>query len=195
MTLTASHSVRTRGTLRTLRTRRTPPAFVPVSAREAWRRSAYAVIALPLGLASIGLVLGGGSARAARLQFAAARRFLDPGSTGASYAAGASSAAGAAARTPGAARVLAHGVLNGALGVPTLILTGYAYGNTIRNLTYPVWYGDSDYHQAWGGPTLGGVWAVHALGGLAFFAVCLCLVKVLTNAQAGLTRRVLGGTA
>ncbi|MGW1997541.1 hypothetical protein [Embleya sp. NPDC001921] len=165
-------------------TRRTIRRFAPGSVREAGRRSMYALIALPLGLLSIGLVLGGRPARAARLRLAAARRFLDTESderTGPPY--------------PGALRVLRDGVLDVALGIPTLVLAGYAYGNTLRNLTYPIWYGDTDYHDAWGGPTLAGVWAVHAIGGLAFFAVCLCLIKALTDVQANAARRTFGPPA
>ncbi|MET7302042.1 hypothetical protein [Embleya sp. NPDC005575] len=169
MTLTAARPARTRRTLR---------RFAPNSPGDAARRSAYALIALPLGLLSIGLVLTGRSSRAARLRLAAARRFLDPEL---------GEATGRAA--PGALRVLRHSVPDAALGVPTLVLAGYAYGNTLRNLTYPIRYGDSDYHDAWGGPTLGGVWVVHSIGGLAFFAVCLCLIKALTDVQASLARR------
>lgn len=162
-------------------TRRTIRRFAPGSAREAGRRSLYALIALPLGLLSIGLVLAGRPARAARLRLAAARRFLDTESDERTGRTG-----------PGTLRVLRDGVLDTALGIPTLVLAGYAYGNTLRNLTYPIWYGDTDYHDAWGGPTLAGVWAVHAIGGLAFFAVCLCLIKALTDVQATVARRTFG---
>ncbi|MFI6986265.1 hypothetical protein ACIBSV_47965 [Embleya sp. NPDC050154] len=162
-------------------TRRTIRRFAPGSVREAGRRSMYALIALPLGLLSIGLVLGGRPARAARVRLAAARRFLDTKSDETTGRPG-----------PGPLRVLRDGVLDAALGIPTLILAGYAYGNTLRNLTYPIWYGDTDYHDAWGGPTLAGVWTVHAIGGLAFFAVCLCLIKALTDVPATVARRTFG---
>ncbi|MFI6584079.1 hypothetical protein [Embleya sp. NPDC050493] len=180
MTLTTARHVPTRA-------RRAHPAlhrFAPNSAREAARRSAYALIALPLGLLSIGLVLTGRSSRAARLRLAAARRFLDPGL-----------GVAAGRNAPGALRVLRYALLDTALGIPTLLLAGYAYGNTLRNLTYPIWYGSTDYSDAWGGPTLAGVWAVHSIGGLAFFAVCLCLIKVLTDVQARPARRAFGPSA
>jgi hypothetical protein len=148
---------------------------VPTSFTEAWHRSTYAVIALPLNLASIVLTLCGRSVRAEHLQRTAAHRFLGAPAIG--------------PRPASAGRVLLYSVLSVPLGMPTLILVGYGYGNAIRNLTYPVWYGDSDYHQAWGGPTMAGVWTVHAIGGLAFLTVCLCLVKILTNAQAALVPR------
>ncbi|OPC80100.1 hypothetical protein B4N89_03265 [Embleya scabrispora] len=168
------------------RPRRPLRRFAPASVAEAARRSAYAFLALPLGLIGIVLTLGGRSSRAARLQLAAARRFLDP-HTGGEHHSGATTDRGAA--VPGAVRVLRHAVLDTALGVPMPALAAYAYGNTIRNLTYPIWYGDSDYHDAWGGPSLAGVWAVHAVGGLAFFAVCLCLIQGLTNLRAAGARR------
>ncbi|MFE3204568.1 hypothetical protein [Embleya sp. NPDC059237] len=167
------------------RRRRPLRRFAPASVSEAARRSAYAFLALPLGLIGIVLTLGGSSSRAARLQLAAARRFLDP-HTGGGRHRGAVTDRGAA---PGAVRVLRHAVLDTALGVPMLILAAYAYGNTIRNLTYPIWYGDTDYHDAWGGPSLAGVWAVHAIGGLAFLAVCLCLIQGLTTLRAAGARR------
>ncbi|MEU0938842.1 hypothetical protein [Embleya sp. NPDC005971] len=182
MTLTAARPTPTRS-----HAGRVPRALrrcVPSSPREAARRSVYALIALPLGLLSIGLVLTGRSSRAARLRLTAARRFLDSGPADATAGAG-----------PGALRVLGHSLPDAALGIPTLILAGYAYGNTLRNLTYPIWYGDTDYHHAWGGPTLAGVWAVHAIGGLAFLAVCLCLIKALTDVQAGLARRTFASPA
>jgi hypothetical protein len=159
--------------------------YVPTSFTEVRQHSIYAAIALPLALASIALTLCGRSSRAERLQRAAAHRFL----AGRTPAGGSTPAAGT--RPTPARRVLLHGVLSVPLAVPTLVVVGYAYGNTIRNLSYPVWYGDTDYHQAWGGPTMAGVWSVHAVGGLAFFAVCLCLCKVLTNAHAALVRRTL----
>ncbi|GCE01906.1 hypothetical protein [Embleya hyalina] len=167
------------------RARRPPRRFAPASVSEAARRSAYAFLALPLGLIGIVLTLGGRSSRAGRLQLAAARRFLAP-RTGGDHHIGATNDRAAA---PGAVRILRHAILDTALGVPTLVLAAYAYGNTIRNLTYPIWYGHTDYHDAWGGPTLAGVWAVHTIGALAFFAVCLCLIQGLTNLRAAGARR------
>ncbi|WP_439677532.1 hypothetical protein [Embleya sp. MST-111070] len=167
------------------RRRRPLRRFAPASVSEAARRSAYAFLALPLGLIGIASTLGGRSSRVARLQLAAARRFLDP-HTGDGRHSGATTDRGA---SPCAVRVLRHAVLDTALGVPMLVLAGYAYGNTIRNLTYPIRYGDTDYHDAWGGPSLAGVWAVHAIGGLAFFAVCLCLIQGLTHLRAAGARR------
>ncbi|MYV96716.1 hypothetical protein [Streptomyces sp. SID3343] len=183
MSTTAPHPIHTRthdrDRDRRPRTARSFRRHVPTSLTEVWQRSAYATLALPLALASIVLTLCGRSSRAHRLQCAAAYRFLGV------------SPLGAEQRPTPAGRVLLHSATSVAPGVPALILVGYAYGNTIRNLTYPIWYGDTDYQQAWGGPTMAGVWSVHAIGGLAFFAVCLCLVKMLTNVQAALARRTL----
>ncbi|GAA3016187.1 hypothetical protein GCM10020229_74600 [Kitasatospora albolonga] len=69
----------------------------------------------------------------------------------------------------GAGRPLARSVLGLPLDLTALVLVAYAVFNTVRNFGYPLWYGDTDYHQAWGGPTMAGVWAVHALG----WAACL----------------------
>jgi hypothetical protein len=46
---------------------------------------------------------------------------------------------------------------------PLLALCGYGW----LNIGYPIrlLLGDSDYHDAWAGPTYGGVWAFHALLG------------------------------
>jgi hypothetical protein len=49
------------------------------------------------------------------------------------------------------------------------VLFTYAAFDTVRNAGYPLWYLNTDYHNAWGGPTMAGIWAVHALG----WAACL----------------------
>jgi len=138
-----------------------------VSCDRARRRFVYALLAPPIGLAGALLVAAGRVDRARAVLGGAARRF-----------------GGASVVREGADpawRVCVRGLGTAALGAPALVLAGYALGNTIRNLTYPVWYADTDYHQAWGGPTLAGVWAVHAVGGLAFLAVCVCLIDALTT--------------
>jgi hypothetical protein len=48
---------------------------------------------------------------------------------------------------------------------------------------------DGEYRDAWGGPTLAGAWAVHALGGLAFWL----LVPWVLRAYATLWQRITGG--
>ncbi|MFI5530004.1 hypothetical protein ACIA8O_15820 [Kitasatospora sp. NPDC051853] len=70
---------------------------------------------------------------------------------------------------PGAGRAVVRIVVGLPLDLAAFVLCAYAAFNTVRNVGYPLWYLDTDYHQAWGGPTMAGVWAVHALG----WAACL----------------------
>ncbi|MCX2180905.1 hypothetical protein KV205_10230 [Streptomyces sp. SKN60] len=134
------------------------------------RTSGLALLALPVGLAASVLVLVGQPTRAARL-----RSRLSPAGPG---------------RWTGP-RVLARTVLGLPLDVTAFVLLAYAAFNTVRNLGYPLWYADTDYHQAWGGPTLAGVWAVHSLGWLLCLAVLLHWpVRWLALGQAAVSRRV-----
>ncbi|MFH8838655.1 hypothetical protein [Streptomyces sp. NPDC017868] len=109
-----------------------------------------AFLALPVGLAASALTLTGQPSRAARLQ---ARLAGGEGWTG--------------------GRVLGRVVLGLPLDAAAFALIGYSLFNSARNFAYPLWYGDTDYHQAWGGPTMAGVWTVHALGWLLCLAVLL----------------------
>jgi hypothetical protein len=47
---------------------------------------------------------------------------------------------------------------------------------------------NGEYRDAWGGPTLAGAWAVHALGGIAF----LLLVPWVLRGHVALWRRLMG---
>ncbi|MER6392534.1 hypothetical protein ABT236_29240 [Streptomyces sp. NPDC001523] len=83
------------------------------------------------------------------------------------------------------------------LGLPldmaALALIGYSLFNSVRNFGYPLWYYDTDYHQAWGGPTMAGVWTVHAVGWLLCLAVLLYWpVRWLARGQKAVERRVMG---
>jgi len=58
------------------------------------------------------------------------------------------------------------------LDVVSLVVVGYCWLVVVLNVAYPVrpLLGmNGEYRDAWGGPTLAGAWAVHALGGLAFW--------------------------
>ncbi|MEU3495118.1 hypothetical protein ABZ747_16705 [Kitasatospora cineracea] len=121
----------------------TVPATSRRTATTPARRAAAAVapalragLALPVGVAALALQLTGRRAAAQRLQ---------PGPTG-------------------AGRRLARLLLGLPLDGFALLLLGYAVFNSARNFGYPIWYLHTDYHQAWGGPTMAGVWAVHAAG-------------------------------
>lgn len=74
------------------------------------------------------------------------------------------------------------------INVVAFALSVFILGNTARNLTYGVWYGPSDYHEAWGGPTLAGAWAVHAIGGLLFLYAGLWLIRGVSRLQQRLIR-------
>ncbi|MCZ0980747.1 hypothetical protein O1L60_21980 [Streptomyces diastatochromogenes] len=101
--------------------------------RRTLSTAARAFLALPVGLAAAALTLTGRPGRAARLQ---ARFTGGEGWTG--------------------GRVLTRALLGLPLDTAAFVLLGYSLFNSVRNLAYPLWYGNTDYHQAWGGPTLAG---------------------------------------
>ncbi|MBT2449850.1 hypothetical protein J7F03_22800 [Streptomyces sp. ISL-43] len=139
-----------------------------VPALRTWgARAARTALALPVGLASVALTGVGQGRRADRLQ---------------TWASGA----------PGwtAPRVTARILLGLPLDLAALVLGAYSVFNTVRNLGYPIWYGATDYHQAWGGPTLAGVWLVHALGWLACLYVIGWILKAMARAQHAIASRV-----
>ncbi|GAA4837822.1 hypothetical protein [Kitasatospora terrestris] len=68
-----------------------------------------------------------------------------------------------------AGRAVARSVVGLPVDVLAFALFAYAGFNTVRNVGYPLWYLHTDYHDAWGGPIMAGVWTVHALG----WAACL----------------------
>lgn len=75
------------------------------------------------------------------------------------------------------------------LDLVTLVVAGYCWTGVLLNVVYPIrpLLGmDGEYRDAWGGPTLAGVWAVHALGGLGFWL----LVPWVLRGYAALWRRV-----
>ncbi|WP_225801129.1 hypothetical protein [Streptomyces sp. NK15101] len=146
------------------------PSMTPI--RRTVHTAARAFLALPAGLAAVVLTLAGQPGRAARLR---ARLTGGDGP--------------AAAWTGG--RVLGRTVLGLPLDAAAFVLVGYALFNSVRNFGYPIWYLDTDYHQAWGGPTMAGVWAVHAGGWLLCLAVLLRWpVRSLAAGQRALDRRL-----
>ncbi|MFF3877901.1 hypothetical protein [Streptomyces sp. NPDC001978] len=131
-----------------------------------WRRFAYAVLALPVGVACVPLALFG--APTGRWQRALVRRFL-------------------AADLPGGPRSgLAHALPAAPLNLLVAAVTLYGWSLVPMNLGWPLRAG-SDYSHAWGGPTFAGAWAFHAvLGGIGF----LLLMPWLGRALAALQLRV-----
>jgi hypothetical protein len=169
-----------------------------------WRRLGYAVISVPICVVCISLVVVGRTGTAARYQTS-----LMQGLTG--QTAGRVLGRAPTVRTR-ALRVLAGALAGTAVGLVCWFVVQYLVVHVLMNVGYPLrrylgagpgmgvwglhfvtrsdsaWVGE--YHNAWGGPTLAGVWAVHA--GL----VLVSTVPVLLWTVRGLTRlqgRIIGG--
>ncbi|MFJ2190660.1 hypothetical protein ACIOJE_22460 [Kitasatospora sp. NPDC087861] len=131
--------------------------------------AARALLALPTGAVGAALVVAGQPGRASRWQ---ARVSGGRGWTG--------------------GRVLGRAVLGLPLDAAAFLLVGYALFNSVRNFGYPLWYLGTDYHHAWGGPTMAGVWAVHAAGwGLCLYLLLRWPVRWLARGQQALAERLL----
>ncbi|WP_212843066.1 hypothetical protein [Catellatospora sp. IY07-71] len=77
------------------------------------------------------------------------------------------------------------------IDVVALAVTGYCWIGVVVNLAYPTrpLFGMSgEYRDSWGGPTLAGAWAVHALAGIVF----LLIVPWILRAYVAVWRRVMG---
>jgi hypothetical protein len=110
------------------------------------------LLALPVGIVSVPLALLGRSPAGARRQRDLARRDL-----------------GLRVDEPShrdtAGRVLAHALLGVPLNAIALALTAYLWLLVPLHLAYSLRPGTmGSYQDAWGGPTLAGAWAVHAVG-------------------------------
>jgi hypothetical protein len=88
-------------------------------------------------------------------------------------------------------RVLGHSMLSGAVGVVTYFLVFLAIVAAVRGIAYPLIAADN-LENSWGGPTLAGAWAVHALLGLALLPVWLLVLAGMGALQMRLTRQLLG---
>ncbi len=78
------------------------------------------------------------------------------------------------------------------LDLVALVVAGYCWTGVLINVVYPirpVLGMDGEYRDAWGGPTLAGAWAVHAVGGLVFWLV----VPWVLRGYVALWRRITGG--
>ncbi|MEU3842330.1 hypothetical protein AB0E88_20165 [Streptomyces sp. NPDC028635] len=137
-----------------------------------WRRTAYALLALPAGLVCVPLALLG--VATGPRQRALLRRLL-----GADLPAG-----------PRAG--LAHALVSTPLNLLAAAVTFYAWSLVPMNLLWPLRAGD-DYASAWGGPTFAGAWAFHAVvGGIGFLLLTPWLVRGLTAVQRRLAAKLLG---
>jgi hypothetical protein len=144
---------------------------------ETWRRVAYLFLALPVGLLCLPLALLGGPV--GRVQFWLARRVLgvDPG-------AGPRGRAGL------------PGVVHAVVGVPLALVSAtvvlYGWFIVVLNFGFPLRV-DNDPAHSWGGPTMAGAWAVHAIaGGVTFLLLTPWLAKGFCALQVRLAAGLLG---
>jgi hypothetical protein len=139
--------------------------------RTLWLRSAYTLAALPAALASLA---------GAPVQASLAQRLLD-----------------VEPKRRGRFPTILHALLSIPLNVLSLLLVGYGWSIVVLNILYPgrwlIGIGGT-LDDAWGGPTLAGAWAVHALGGFVMLALMPVILKALTALHARLLVGVLGGT-
>ncbi|WP_194813603.1 hypothetical protein [Nocardia sp. XZ_19_385] len=94
---------------------------------------------------------------------------------------------------PSALRAAAHTLLSGGMGLLAWFLLFLATVAAVRGIAYPLLTGD-DYENSWGGPTLGGAWAVHAALGIGLLPVWAIGLAGLGQLQVRLARRLLGRT-
>ncbi|GIH05861.1 hypothetical protein Rhe02_39280 [Rhizocola hellebori] len=133
---------------------------LPISA-EPYRYTLFLLLSLPLGIWSL---MDRGSAQR-RVAFALL------------------------ARTPALSRW--RGLAAVPLDLVSLAVAGYCWLGVVLNLAYParpLLGMNGDYADAWGGPTLAGAWAVHALGGVAFWLA----VSWMLRGYVALWRRITG---
>ncbi|GHG91983.1 hypothetical protein [Streptomyces lanatus] len=136
-----------------------------------WRRTAYAVAALPVGVVCVPLALAG-------LPTGRWQRGLVRGLLGAEL-------------TGGPRAGLLHALAALPLNLLTAAVTLYGWSIVPMNLGWPLRAGD-DASDAWGGPTYGGAWAFHAIvGGLGFLLLMPWAVRGLTTLQLRLARTTL----
>ncbi|MBP0459921.1 hypothetical protein [Streptomyces montanisoli] len=151
-----------------------------------WRRLAYLVLALPVGLLCVPIALVGGPA--GRIQRGLARSLLG---------------AEVAAQAPVAGRARAplafvHAVLSAAVNLVAIAVCGYFWTIVVINLGYPLRTDTTaeSLTHSWGGPSLAGAWAVHAAaGGLPFLFLTPWVMRGFNALQTGLIRAFLSDPA
>ncbi|WP_040778779.1 hypothetical protein [Nocardia pneumoniae] len=89
------------------------------------------------------------------------------------------------------ARSVSHSVLSGAVGLLCWFLAFLAVVAAIRGICYPLFAADN-LGGSWGGPSLAGAWAVHAVLGVGLLPVWLLVLAGLGAFQVRLTRGLLG---
>jgi Putative sensor len=157
--------------------RRVPWWALPFSA-DTWRRTLYALLALPVGVACVPLSVLGGSRPAARLQQGLAGRLLGM------------RLERRARRLDG--RVIGHALLSLPLNALAWALTVAVWAVAVANIAYPLRPDTDDLSNAWGGPSLAGAWAVHGAAGLGLLFAAPWIVNGVTALQGRLVRVLLG---
>lgn len=91
----------------------------------------------------------------------------------------------------GGVRVLAYVLMSLVLWIPAVVLLGAFVLALLRGLLYGLVV-DGPYTNAWGGPTLAGAWAMHALAALPLLTTIALGVIGLAALHAGVSRRLIG---
>jgi hypothetical protein len=139
--------------------------------------NAYALLALPTGLAGLAAALSGDAARVGRAQRTLARRLLGVPLSGA---------------TPSRRQVLRFSLAGLPANLVTFGLLGPAWAVFItRGVLYPV-FGADHLDRSWGGPTLAGAWVAHFIQGPPLLFVITLVLWPISRHQARLARRHLG---
>jgi acetyl esterase/lipase len=141
------------------------------------RRALYPLLALPVGIACLMLILVGKHATAASLQ-----RGLIHGLLALPFA------------VPSTGRVLAHSLVSLPVNLASFVLSAYVWLLLPVNLGYPLRTDTTaeSLQDAWGGPTLAGAWAVHAVGGILAFLAGLPILNGLVWLQGRLAQSMEG---
>ncbi|WP_327139496.1 hypothetical protein [Nocardia sp. NBC_01327] len=130
------------------------------------RAAYYAVLALPIAFASIGV-----RARVTR------RVFREPFEL----------------RAPSPWRTALHTLLAAAIGLLSWFAVVLAVVALLRGAFYPLIAGN-DLENSWGGPSLAGTWAVHAALGVGLFPLWSLPLAAFGIVQRGLSQRLLSRT-
>ncbi|WP_069161096.1 sensor domain-containing protein [Nocardia altamirensis] len=88
-------------------------------------------------------------------------------------------------------RAMLHSVLSAAVGLLAMFFVLLAVLGAVRGVAYPLVAGDN-YENSWGGPTLAGAWAVHAVLGLGVLPLWFAALAGLGALQIRLVRGTLG---
>ena len=153
---------------------------------ETWRRTLYALVALPVDLIALPLAIVGRSLAVSGYQHRLACRLL---------------ALRVGERPVRAvdAQVIGHTLLSLPLDAVAFALVAYLWTQgTLGNLAYPLELAllgerlNPVPDGTWGGPSLAGAWAVHAAAGVVILFVAPWLIKGITQAQGWLLQHPIG---